>query len=178
MKFWKVIVATVLIFVSGFVSGTLITKAYIAKAEREWREGRRPWGPRYFVGRLDRDLDLTDEQRAQIENLLKQSQEDLKNLFDPISAQVREIHRKLREDIKAVLTAEQRETFEKIMDSRRGGPGRPGGRDRGREENRRNRGDREQNDRQHRGDGPPRPDFDNPPPDHPPADGPPPPEEE
>ena len=124
MNSWKIILATVVIFGCGVVTGGLLVN-YV---ERAHPEIRRPFaGARHdrpgsqesqlprpqmlnqqFVEQLDAALHLTPEQREKIGKIIADGQERNRDLWRLVSQDV-------RQRIRAVLTPEQRKQFEGLM---------------------------------------------------------------
>jgi Spy/CpxP family protein refolding chaperone len=93
-------------------------------------DGRgRPSGPGMGVGRvpllppgtLDR-LDLTDEQRASVEEILERRRAETEALLESVYPTLRAQVDSANEEIRAVLTSEQQEAFDRIRDQMRQGP--------------------------------------------------------
>lgn len=131
MKIWKIIVAVVLIFGAGVVTGGLLVKARVpttrAAAGGPFLGGPAGiWGPNRpaFIQRLDRNVELTAEQRAEVERILHESHTRMQTLWDPIAPQAREESRHVRQQINALLTAEQRPKFNKMLRPQRQRPAR------------------------------------------------------
>lgn len=111
---WKVILATLVIYGAGVMTGGLLVNL-TAKSKP-----RAPLPPQpiiniqrpEFLRRLDRQLALTQEQFETIEEIINESNDRTKALWEPIApalkAELREVHDKIR----AVLTADQRKKFE------------------------------------------------------------------
>ena len=77
-----------------------------------------------MLSRLDRDLKLTPSQHATIDTVLTRREADLRALMAETRPRFDSIAARTRSDIQAVLTAEQRDQFAKIvqqMESRRRG---------------------------------------------------------
>jgi hypothetical protein len=122
---WKVIVATIVIFGAGVVTGGLLVR----HAERlDVRLARRPpVGPRpgvlanpagqrlEFLRRAERDLDLTPDQRAQIDHVLKESQERTRRLMEPVAPGLRMEFQRAKDEFRAVLMPGQRVRFDELM---------------------------------------------------------------
>jgi hypothetical protein len=70
---------------------------------------------REFIRRMDRELDLSPEQRERIAQILKESQERTKLIREKILPEMREEMKKVREQIRAELTGDQQEKFEQAM---------------------------------------------------------------
>jgi Spy/CpxP family protein refolding chaperone len=82
-----------------------------------------------FFKVLDKQLELTGEQRDQIGKIMKASQERTQPLWNQISPQMNEELKNVREEIRAVLTPEQRKKFVELLKRNRKGdtsPSSPG----------------------------------------------------
>jgi len=128
---WKIILATVVIFGCGVITGGLLVN-YV---ERTHPEIRRPaTGPRrdrpaapelqlprpqmlneQFVEQLDTALHLTPEQREKIGKIIADGQERNRDLWKLVSPQFRSVMQDVHQHIRAVLTPEQRKPFEELM---------------------------------------------------------------
>lgn len=120
MSPWKVILATILIFGAGVLTGSFITKrsfqtAPIIRPPSEDVAGPSPWFVRKeYLHRLEQKLQLTPSQRERIARILEESHERTKNLMRPISPQMQAEVREVRQKIKAELTPEQGVKFEEM----------------------------------------------------------------
>lgn len=74
---------------------------------------------------MQKELDLTPAQREHIELYLRESQDQTKQLWDSIAPRASDVHRKLRERIRAELTEDQQKRYEEVFKSR--GTNRPSG---------------------------------------------------
>lgn len=105
-----------LVFVLGVALGALT--AYLA-AGRVW--GARPPGESHrekrarMVEQLSRDLNLTADQRRQLEAILNDMGSKYQALHEQMAPQSEQIRRQGREQIRAILTPEQRPKFEEFM---------------------------------------------------------------
>lgn len=81
--------------------------------------------------RLDRVLDLSDEQRATVESILKARGARLDEVRRDVAARAEQEQRELQDEIRAVLNDAQRQRFERWLEEAPRGPGR-GGRGAGR----------------------------------------------
>jgi len=122
---WKIILATMLIFGTGVVTGALVV--------RNSDRGQGPLRPRNisqarpvgtfspgglrleFLRRAQRDLDLNPEQRERIDKLLKESQERTRKIMEPVAPDLRAELQRTKEEFQQVLTPEQRMRFEELM---------------------------------------------------------------
>lgn len=147
MNTWKVILATLVIFAAGVVTGgLLVTHADRVKlrSRPNWRqlpaetsprpvepgaprETIRPPGapaavPQFlrkeFLERLDREVNLTADQRERIERVIREGQERNRQFWDRVSPELRKEVAEARRQIQAVLLPEQRARFEELMKQR------------------------------------------------------------
>lgn len=153
MNVWKIVCATLVIFIAGIVTGVVLVRI----GER----GPKPWvrqqrelanrplpnnagqtnllpptnpdrpnepgspgnpntGPmsREFGAVLERSLRLTPEQREQVNKLMSEGQERIRELRQKVDPEVRKEMQKTHEQIQAVLTPEQRDLFQRLMKQR------------------------------------------------------------
>jgi hypothetical protein len=122
---WKVILATMVIFGTGVVTGGLL----VHHADRGG--GRRPAHATTavhaaqpspagalrieFLRRMEKDLSLTPAQHEPIDKLLKEGQERMKKLQDTVEPRRREELKKTIEEFRAVLTPEQQKRFDELL---------------------------------------------------------------
>ena len=108
---WRVILAAAVIFLAGAGTGAVVVRTYAPKIVKRTHispplpigEDRR----REYVDKLDRELQLSAEQRAQAEQILVESQERMKTIWDPIAGDVKDEYRRTRKEIWEILTPEQ-----------------------------------------------------------------------
>ena len=120
MNTWKPILAALVIFAAGVVTGgltvnlrkqparpkgTVVAKKPVAMP-RELRELSR---------RMQAELDLTPEQRERIEAIIHDSQERVKSLRDEVGQKISVESSDMRQRIRNELTAEQRRSFAEIL---------------------------------------------------------------
>ncbi|MCI0337893.1 MAG: periplasmic heavy metal sensor [Acidobacteria bacterium] len=123
---WQVRIVVLVIFALGFVAGALSWNIY-----RSYRPGP------LFDGRRDRyeqmmnQLQLTQEQRTQVEKILSDAAAQWMELRKQSYPRMREIRSQTDQRLQAVLTLEQWEQFKQMRDEMRGGRR---GRGRGRRE--------------------------------------------
>ena len=111
MNRWRVILAAAVIFLAGVGTGAVVVRTYAPKIDKRTHispplpigEDRR----REYVDKLDRELHLTMDQRAQVEEILVQSQDRMKTIWDPIAGEVKDEYRRTRKEIWEILTPEQ-----------------------------------------------------------------------
>jgi Spy/CpxP family protein refolding chaperone len=122
---WKVILATMVIFGTGVVTGGLLVR--YAEHGRDRRPPHvagavRPAQPTAagvmrieFLRRMERELDITPEQREPIDKVLKEGQERMKKLMETVEPRRREDFKQTMEEFRAVLTPEQRKRFDDLV---------------------------------------------------------------
>jgi Spy/CpxP family protein refolding chaperone len=65
--------------------------------------------------RVERDLNLTPDQREQIDKIIGASQERSKKLMEPIQPKIRDELLQTREQFRAVLNPEQKIRFDELL---------------------------------------------------------------
>jgi periplasmic protein CpxP/Spy len=129
VKIWKVILATLIIFGAGVVTGGLLVshidqvnriKSKSAKPTPVPGMAANPWNQRSrdLLKRMDRELNLTPDQREHIEKIINESQERTKALWKPIAPQMNKEMVKVREEIREQLTPEQLKKFDELSKPR------------------------------------------------------------
>jgi Spy/CpxP family protein refolding chaperone len=137
---WKVILATMVIFGTGVVTGGMLVgysqhgrerrPQHLVNASRS-AQPPSPDGTRLeFLRRMQRDLNLTAEQREPIDKILKEGQERMKKLMETVEPRRREELKRTIDEFRAVLTPEQQKRFDNLLkqqqqrgrDQRKAGP--------------------------------------------------------
>ena len=140
MNDWKIIFATVVIFGAGVISGGLLVNytdvahlkaaqpvspvpdvtnnIAVADTNRVVKTTTRAKLPeilsRQFVDRLEKELQLTLDQRADIEKIIAQSQDEARKSFQTIRQEA-------RQSIREELTDEPKKRFDDLFKQNRGG---------------------------------------------------------
>ena len=125
MKTWKIVLAVMLIFGAGVVTGGMLVRTRVPA--RPPLSGPLMGGPaglfgqgrQQFVQRLQRQLDLSREQKAEVDRILRDSHERMAKIWDPIAPAAREETRKVRQEIQAVLSPPQKAKFNEVFKPRR-----------------------------------------------------------
>jgi len=122
---WKVILATIIIFGAGVVTGGLLVRNTaltqipqpppVAPANRVFLPAPAGVVRVEFLRRAERELNLTRDQREQIDKLISASQERTKKLMEPVTPKIREELQQTKDQFLAVLTPEQRARFEELL---------------------------------------------------------------
>jgi hypothetical protein len=113
VKRWIAVLSVIGLFVIGILIGSLGTHLFYA--HRLLQPGGPPGaGGKIFMERLLTRLDLTPQQRREIESILDESHARAEEFRDEMAPQVRALMEKTHERLVAVLTPEQREVFEEM----------------------------------------------------------------
>lgn len=124
---WKVIFATLVIFCSGLLVGSLTAKKNLRTAPMThpfhgaltnpppslWHQQQKD-----FLRRMDSELALTPEQHGRIEKILKESQERTKAIREKVAPEMKEELKKVRTQIKTELQPDQQVKFEEATKSK------------------------------------------------------------
>jgi Spy/CpxP family protein refolding chaperone len=140
---WKIVCATLVIFIAGIVTGASLVR-FAQGGPRAWRlqhpvvdnraqpnptNPNSPSAPhppstvnptpgllsREFIQVLEWQLRLTSQQRERINTIMAEGQEHVRELRARIDPEMRKELQQTRERIRSVLTPEQREQFEQLM---------------------------------------------------------------
>lgn len=139
MNAWKIVCATLLIFITGIITGALLVR-FAERGPKPWQRPLKsgvnlptlpndprapnstaPGSPllnREFAQTLSRQLHLTPAQRERIEQIMIEGQERQRALRASLEPQTRKQLAETREQIHALLTPEQRELFERLVKHR------------------------------------------------------------
>jgi hypothetical protein len=126
VNFWKIILATVVIFGAGVMTGGLLVN-YVEHAYPDHH--RPPAGdhdpdlpmPRAgmfnksFAQQLDDVLHLTPDQRKAVEKIVADGQQRNHNLWKLVSPQFRSVMQDVHQQIREQLTPDQRKQFEELF---------------------------------------------------------------
>lgn len=107
------------VLVVGVAIGVVGTHLFYA------RMMRRPGGPPGFMGgsfgdRLEGHLDLTADQRRQIDEILTRTREEAEMLRHEMQPRLRALFETTETEIEAILTPEQQEKFRRLRETQRG----------------------------------------------------------
>lgn len=129
MNYFRVILATVVIFATGMLSGyflahqapqppggsTASSSSVLAgtNAPPSWNQKREEmWSS------LQKELKATDEQMARVDEILSQSRKRSREIWQTIKIPLEEEVDRVKEEIRGVLDAEQAAKYEAIMKQR------------------------------------------------------------
>lgn len=136
MKSWSVIFATIVIFGAGVITGGLLVnhvdrpgmahRQVAIKPPEQTNEFSEMPGPlraqmlnKQFVGQLNDELQLSRDQREQIQKIISQGQQSTRDLWKLVGPQFQLIARNTRMQIREVLTPDQKKKFEMLMKQQR-----------------------------------------------------------
>lgn len=124
---WKIIAASLVIFAAGVVTGGLTVTLGARLMERgEFRARSAPPGSaerlesqqRELLRRMERQLDLSPDQREQARGILKDSQEDLRRAWENVHPVTQQQLRQTRARLREVLNPEQQQKFDESFKAR------------------------------------------------------------
>lgn len=119
MKAWRVILAALVIFAAGVVTGGLTVRLKLSQAPpARSAAAEQPRQRGEMLDRMQRQLHLTPDQRRDIERILRESNARMKQLWETVAPQAREEHQRVSNLIRAELRPEQLEKFEAMLKSR------------------------------------------------------------
>ncbi|MDB4745664.1 hypothetical protein OAG52_00595 [Verrucomicrobia bacterium] len=132
MNAWKVILAALVIYVAGIVTGNFASG--LAKGTPEDSQGQqsaRPRPPRMhdLVRRMESRLHLESEQTEKVRKIVEASQERMRTLNDELRPKFETESQSMRLEIEALLSEEQLAKFDEVFERSGIRPSRgPGGR--------------------------------------------------
>jgi len=112
------------VFVLGSLTGAAGMRAYMQRDEVEELTGgpEARFGLQHFRA-LARELDLSDEQRQQVREIVKKHRPERRRLMQELSegcgADMQEHKQKVDAEIRAVLTPEQQQRFDALLSKQR-----------------------------------------------------------
>jgi Spy/CpxP family protein refolding chaperone len=129
VKIWKVIIAVMLIFGAGVVTGGLIVRSLVPRqtAARQSTSilgmpasSNGPISParQMFVQKVRRELDLTPDQSTQVDDIMRESRKRMNKIYEPVMPEAREETRRVRQEIQAILSPEQKKKFNEVFKRR------------------------------------------------------------
>ena len=107
MNAWKPIIAALVIFAAGVITGGLTTRLAAPQRSRPPQNLPAPLGGRAgrpeLLDRMQRELSLTAIQRERIDVVIRDSQERTRQLWESIAPQAHAEHKRIRERIREEL---------------------------------------------------------------------------
>jgi Spy/CpxP family protein refolding chaperone len=111
---WSVRLGVIAIFLLGFLAGALTINLYQNNFSTAASRGRR-----YRFDRIITQLDLSQEQKTKVEKILSDARVQLRELRKETQPRMSQVREQIHEQIKEVLTPEQWQKFQQIMEERR-----------------------------------------------------------
>lgn len=71
-----------------------------------------------FIQRVHRELDLSPEQSSQVDQIMRESRKRMTKIYEPVMPDAREETRRVRQEIQAILTPEQKKKFNETFKHR------------------------------------------------------------
>ncbi len=115
MKTFKTILAILLIFAVGALSGITVTQYHYQKRFEQTLTQERPNRRQHLLRRLEKELDLTDSQHSTIEQLLQQSHKQLRELRLRHRPRIKEIMEESMARVRKELDPQQQTKFDSIL---------------------------------------------------------------
>jgi len=115
VKIWKVILATIVIFAAGVFAGGMFVKFNTPQTSQPKPPVPGILSQQHFQARLKQELQLTADQTNRIDKIFADSKERIKILWNLIGPEVQKERQEVHENIRAILTPEQREKFEQLL---------------------------------------------------------------
>ncbi len=106
-----------ILLIVGALAGSLGTVVYYKKRVEKFEAGGPPVSERVQIvsGRFSDDLNLTNDQRAEIEKIVRESQEKIFSLGRRVFPEIEEINKQTFESIRDRLTDEQKDKLDKLV---------------------------------------------------------------
>lgn len=124
VKTWKIILATLVIFTAGVITGGMVVRRAMApnltRSHKIGDNSRTQWmiqRPEFFQ-RMKVELNLTSEQAEKVEILIRQSHLRTEPLWELINPLLQEEFTRVKQDIRKELSSPQQTKFEELMKPR------------------------------------------------------------
>ena len=128
MNTWKAILAALVIFGAGFVTGNVLNRmtetakapAVPNAARTGAHSSQQPLSLEQLrkvelMGRVQKDLDLTPDQRARIEKIIGDSQARIRDLWDQVAPDIHDEYDDVQKKLCEELTPDQKKRFDELM---------------------------------------------------------------
>ncbi|HVN74955.1 MAG TPA: hypothetical protein VMT19_01475 [Thermoanaerobaculaceae bacterium] len=117
MSPWRARLAVLAVFLAGFLCGAVTLHLTRFRLQRHVLDS--PAGVAgIIVHRLDRELHLTSAQKKQIEASAVRAREEAAKVMQPLMPQMTAIFERMRTETRAVLDADQRRRFDRMIERR------------------------------------------------------------
>ena len=125
---WKIILASLVIFATGVVTGGItvtLGKRLAEKREQAPQKSMAPWSSermeqqqRDLMRRMDRHFSLSPEQRDQIRGILQESHQRIQSAWEDVAPVAQDELKRMRTRLREALTPAQRQRFDETFKSR------------------------------------------------------------
>ena len=125
MNAWRLILATIVIFGAGVVTGGLVVGHY---GRANSQAAQHPPGPARpgqrisagvmrieFLRRIERDLNLSPQQKERIDAIISEGQERTRQIMEPLAPEIRQQLNTTLENFRAVLSPVQQGRFDELI---------------------------------------------------------------
>jgi uncharacterized membrane protein len=113
MKHWKIILAAVVIFAAGSVTGGVAAKRWAARRPASNLQQRFE-----MLRRAEARLELSAPQRERVRQILRETRAELRRIWEQAAPAAREELRRARQRVRQELTAEQQASFDALLENR------------------------------------------------------------
>ena len=125
VNYWKIVLATMVIVGTGVVTGGLLVQHASrlrpahsnARATASARPAPLPTPAGLkldYLRRMEKELDLTAEQRERVDRIISQSQDRARKIIEPLRPQLTEEVKRARQEFGEVLTPPQRTRLDEL----------------------------------------------------------------
>ena len=127
MKEWKVILATLVIFAAGVITGGLLVNHSVKSRQKPaGAHAKQPPPNRspihetrfQYIRVIEQQLDLTPQQREKIDLVINDSQMRVKGYWDAAQPKINDEMKRVKEQIREQLNPEQRKKFDELNKQR------------------------------------------------------------
>lgn len=111
---WQIRLATLSIFLIGFIAGALALNAY-----QVWVGASGQMSKHKKYDQIFNQLDLTEAQRAEVQKIVGETREQLQKMREESEPRVQEIRGRADEKMRQILTPEQWQKFQQLRENMR-----------------------------------------------------------
>lgn len=126
MNTWKAILAALVIFGAGFVTGNVLNRVFEQSKTVTPPPQHTSARPQQtlpleqlrrveLMGRVQKDLDLSPDQRARIEKIVGDGQDRIRELWDQVAPDIHDEYEDVKKKFCDVLTPDQKKRFDELM---------------------------------------------------------------
>jgi Spy/CpxP family protein refolding chaperone len=129
---WKAILAALVIFGAGFVTGNVLNRMSAASKipppaanapRTSARSSQQPLSLEQLrkvelMGRVQKELDLTPEQHARMDKVIEESQGRIRDLWEQVAPDIHDEYEDVQKKLCEELTPDQKKRFDELMKQR------------------------------------------------------------